>query len=203
MSRSRWWFPLHVSVPLCREALPPAWVNFHTALDDDLSFKDVWMEPLFIIRALVFIYSSVLQKKENMKAFQLRFLMTSSSIRVSACLHMSVSHSLLVHLSASLSVFYMYGQVVNASFCFAGCISLLGMEGGGIAESQITSSSVYYGMLGLQRWGPELARLNNKGLVNAWTSATHDKNPWIEVQRMRIGYVIDISLILFMLTFVQ
>lgn len=62
-----------------------------------------------------------------------------------------------------------------------GCISLLGMEGGGIAESQISASSVYYGILGLQRWGPELARLNNKGLVNAWTSATHDKNPWIQV----------------------
>lgn len=57
------------------------------------------------------------------------------------------------------------------------------MEGGGVAESQISASSVYYGILGLQRWGPELARLNNKGLVNAWTSATHDKNPWIEVNK--------------------
>ncbi|KAL0155152.1 hypothetical protein M9458_049415, partial [Cirrhinus mrigala] len=65
------------------------------------------------------------------------------------------------------------------------CISLLGMEGGGIAESQISASSVYYGILGLQRWGPELARLNNKGLVNAWTSATHDKNPWIEINLQR------------------
>ena len=64
-----------------------------------------------------------------------------------------------------------------------GCISLLGMEGGGIAEHQITASSVHYGILGLQRWGPELARLNNKGLVNAWTSASHDRNPWIEVNR--------------------
>lgn len=62
-----------------------------------------------------------------------------------------------------------------------GCISLLGMEGGGISESQITASSVHYGVLGLQRWGPELARLNNQGIVNAWTSATHDKNPWIQV----------------------
>ncbi|TRY97353.1 hypothetical protein DNTS_031694, partial [Danionella cerebrum] len=48
--------------------------------------------------------------------------------------------------------------------CQLRCISLLGMEGGGIAESQISASSVYYGILGLQRWGPELARLNNKGL---------------------------------------
>lgn len=96
---------------------------------------------------------------------------------------MSMTLTLLVHLSASLSVSNVSGRVVNVSFCLAGCISLLGMEGGGIAESQITASSVYYGILGLQRWGPELARLNNKGLVNAWTSATHDKNPWIEVQK--------------------
>lgn len=65
----------------------------------------------------------------------------------------------------------------------AGCISLLGLEGGGIAESQISASSVRYSMLGLQRWGPELARLHNKGLVNAWSAAAHDKNPWIEVRR--------------------
>ncbi|XP_061077777.1 lactadherin-like isoform X2 [Conger conger] len=69
--------------------------------------------------------------------------------------------------------------------CQQRCISLLGMEGGGIAESQVSSSSVHYAMLGLQRWGPELARLNNKGMVNAWTAASHDKNPWIEVNLQR------------------
>ncbi|KAI1889757.1 hypothetical protein AGOR_G00166220 [Albula goreensis] len=77
--------------------------------------------------------------------------------------------------------------------CQLRCISLLGMEGGGIAESQITASSVHYGILGLQRWGPELARLNNNGIVNAWTSATHDKNPWIEINmqgKMRITGII-------------
>lgn len=57
------------------------------------------------------------------------------------------------------------------------------MEGGGIVESQISASSVHYGILGLQRWGPELARLNNQGIVNAWTSAAHDRNPWIEVRQ--------------------
>ena len=55
------------------------------------------------------------------------------------------------------------------------------MEGGSVDESQITSSSVNSGILGLQRWGPELARLNNQGIVNAWSSAPLDKNPWIEV----------------------
>lgn len=65
--------------------------------------------------------------------------------------------------------------------CQLPCISLLGMEGGGIVQSQISASSVHYGVLGLQSWSPELARLNNQGMVNAWTSATHDRNPWIEV----------------------
>uniref|UniRef100_A0A1A7YPA9 Milk fat globule-EGF factor 8 protein n=1 Tax=Iconisemion striatum TaxID=60296 RepID=A0A1A7YPA9_9TELE len=69
--------------------------------------------------------------------------------------------------------------------CQLRCISLLGMDGGGIAESQITASSVRYTLLGLQRWGPELARLNNKGLVNAWSAAAHDKNPWIEINMQR------------------
>uniref|UniRef100_A0A8C7DQ53 Milk fat globule EGF and factor V/VIII domain containing b n=1 Tax=Oncorhynchus kisutch TaxID=8019 RepID=A0A8C7DQ53_ONCKI len=69
--------------------------------------------------------------------------------------------------------------------CQLRCISLLGMEGGGIAESQISASSVHYGFLGLQRWGSELARLNNKGLVNAWTSASYDRNPWIEINMQR------------------
>ncbi|KAF7647577.1 hypothetical protein LDENG_00170370 [Lucifuga dentata] len=67
------------------------------------------------------------------------------------------------------------------------------MEGGAIVESQISASSVHYGILGLQRWGPELARLNNQGLANAWTSATHDKNPWIEIdmqKKMRLTGII-------------
>ncbi|XP_011486550.1 EGF-like repeat and discoidin I-like domain-containing protein 3 isoform X1 [Oryzias latipes] len=77
--------------------------------------------------------------------------------------------------------------------CQLRCISLLGMEGGAISESQIYSSSVHYGVLGLQRWGPELARLNNQGIVNAWTSAAHDRNPWIEInmqKKMRLTGII-------------
>lgn len=94
----------------------------------------------------------------------------------SHCLSICLSHSKPVCLLSALIS-------ANVWLCFPGCISLLGMEGGGIAEAHISASSVYYGILGLQRWGPELARLNNKGLVNAWTSATHDKNPWIEVNK--------------------
>ncbi|XP_017288344.1 milk fat globule EGF and factor V/VIII domain containing b isoform X2 [Kryptolebias marmoratus] len=69
--------------------------------------------------------------------------------------------------------------------CQLRCISLLGMEGGGIAESQIAASSVRYSLLGLQRWGPELARLHNSGLVNAWSAAAHDKSPWIVINMQR------------------
>uniref|UniRef100_A0AAY4CF30 Milk fat globule-EGF factor 8 protein n=1 Tax=Denticeps clupeoides TaxID=299321 RepID=A0AAY4CF30_9TELE len=77
--------------------------------------------------------------------------------------------------------------------CQLRCISLLGMEGGAIDESQISASSVHFGILGLQRWGPELARLNNQGIVNAWSSAPHDKNPWIEIdlqKKMRLSGII-------------
>lgn len=63
----------------------------------------------------------------------------------------------------------------------SGCTDLLGMETGAIASNQLTASSVYYGFLGMQRWGPELARLNSKGIVNAWTSSNYDRNPWIQV----------------------
>lgn len=62
-----------------------------------------------------------------------------------------------------------------------GCAVPLGMEGGAISDAQLSASSVHYGFLGLQRWGPELARLNNHGIVNAWTSSNYDKSPWIQV----------------------
>uniref|UniRef100_A0A7M4G1Z8 Milk fat globule EGF and factor V/VIII domain containing n=1 Tax=Crocodylus porosus TaxID=8502 RepID=A0A7M4G1Z8_CROPO len=69
--------------------------------------------------------------------------------------------------------------------CQIRCANLLGMEGGAIADAQLSASSVYYGFLGLQRWGPELARLNNQGIVNAWTSSNYDKNPWIQANLLR------------------
>ncbi|XP_062845304.1 lactadherin-like isoform X2 [Trichomycterus rosablanca] len=77
--------------------------------------------------------------------------------------------------------------------CQLSCISLLGMEEGGIEESQISASSVHFGILGLQRWGPELARLNNQGFVNAWSSDPQDRNPWIEIdlqKKMRLTGII-------------
>ncbi|GCC25633.1 hypothetical protein chiPu_0004044 [Chiloscyllium punctatum] len=65
--------------------------------------------------------------------------------------------------------------------CQHTCASALGMEGGAIDDHQISASSLHLGFLGLKRWRPELARLNNKGIVNAWSMATFDLNPWFQV----------------------
>ncbi|XP_038602347.1 lactadherin isoform X2 [Tachyglossus aculeatus] len=69
--------------------------------------------------------------------------------------------------------------------CKSRCALPLGMEGGAIADAQISASSVHFGFLGLQRWGPELARLHSKGIVNAWTAGNYDKKPWIQVNLLR------------------
>ncbi|XP_028610716.1 lactadherin isoform X2 [Grammomys surdaster] len=69
--------------------------------------------------------------------------------------------------------------------CETGCSTKLGMEGGAIADSQISASSVYVAYLGLQRWGPELARLHRTGIVNAWTASNYDSKPWIQVNFLR------------------
>ncbi|XP_028921673.1 lactadherin isoform X2 [Ornithorhynchus anatinus] len=69
--------------------------------------------------------------------------------------------------------------------CKFRCAAPLGMETGAIADAQISASSVHFGFLGLQRWGPELARLNGKGIVNAWTAGNYDKKSWIQVNLLR------------------
>ncbi|XP_021120467.1 lactadherin isoform X4 [Heterocephalus glaber] len=73
------------------------------------------------------------------------------------------------------------------------CIRGLGMEGGSIADSQISASSLYLGFMGLQRWAPELARLHRTGIVNAWTASNYDRKPWIQVnllRKMRVSGVV-------------
>ncbi|MGH0183686.1 UNVERIFIED_CONTAM: hypothetical protein FKN15_013077 [Acipenser sinensis] len=55
------------------------------------------------------------------------------------------------------------------------------MEGGIISNQQITASSTHRALFGLQKWYPYFARLNKKGLVNAWTAAENDRWPWIQV----------------------
>ncbi|XP_005077840.1 lactadherin isoform X3 [Mesocricetus auratus] len=73
----------------------------------------------------------------------------------------------------------------SGTHCEISCTTKLGMEGGAIANSQISASSVYVSFLGVQRWGPELARLHRSGLVNAWTASDYDSKPWIQVNLLR------------------
>ncbi|NXO43978.1 FA8 factor, partial [Locustella ochotensis] len=53
------------------------------------------------------------------------------------------------------------------------CRNALGMASGGIADSQITASGQY------GQWAPSLARLDNAGSINAWS--TDRSNAWIQV----------------------
>ncbi|CAM4539022.1 unnamed protein product [Leuciscus chuanchicus] len=70
--------------------------------------------------------------------------------------------------------------------CQYKCSGPLGMEGGIISNQQITASSTHRALFGLQKWYPYFARLNKKGLVNAWTAAENDRWPWIQIFRGNI-----------------
>ncbi|XP_045152438.1 lactadherin isoform X1 [Echinops telfairi] len=76
-------------------------------------------------------------------------------------------------------------QGFSGTHCESSCAMPLGMEAGAIADSQISASSVHLGFLGVQRWGPELARLHLTGIVNAWTASNYDRSPWIQVNLLR------------------
>ncbi|XP_008948265.1 PREDICTED: EGF-like repeat and discoidin I-like domain-containing protein 3 [Merops nubicus] len=74
-----------------------------------------------------------------------------------------------------------------------GCSGPLGIEGGIVSNQQITASSTHRALFGLQKWYPYYARLNKKGLVNAWTAAENDRWPWIQInlqKKMRVTGVI-------------
>ncbi|KAK7120917.1 hypothetical protein R3I94_020790 [Phoxinus phoxinus] len=73
--------------------------------------------------------------------------------------------------------------------CVCECSGPLGMEGGIISNQQVTASSTHRALFGLQKWFPYFARLNKKGLVNAWSAAEGDRYPWIQINlqhRMRV-----------------
>nr|XP_008249942.2 lactadherin isoform X1 [Oryctolagus cuniculus] len=80
-------------------------------------------------------------------------------------------------------------QGYMGTHCETRCAKPLGMEGGAIADSQLSASSVHLGFLGLQRWAPELARLHRTGIVNAWTASNYDRKPWIQVNLLRKMWV--------------
>jgi hypothetical protein len=58
----------------------------------------------------------------------------------------------------------------------------LGLKGGQVQVSQLTSSSVYWTLcMSLLAWTPNRARLDHQAKVNAWTATTNDHNLWIQV----------------------
>ena len=59
------------------------------------------------------------------------------------------------------------------------CSRPLGMENGQIPKRSITASSVRNKHF--REWRPDLARLNKRGFVNAWSPAHDGRNQYIEV----------------------
>ncbi|XP_054695548.1 coagulation factor VIII isoform X3 [Grus americana] len=57
------------------------------------------------------------------------------------------------------------------------CRNALGLASGHIADSQITASGQY------GQWAPYLARLDNTGSINAWST---DRNGWIQVDLLHL-----------------
>ncbi|XP_009887607.1 PREDICTED: coagulation factor VIII, partial [Charadrius vociferus] len=74
------------------------------------------------------------------------------------------------HQQAGMSaLFLVYNQ---------NCRNALGMASGYIADSQITASGQY------GQWAPYLARLDNTGSINAWS--TDNSNAWIQVDLLHL-----------------
>ncbi|KAM6381425.1 coagulation factor VIII isoform 2-T2 [Pluvialis apricaria] len=74
------------------------------------------------------------------------------------------------HQQAGMSaLFLVYNQ---------NCRNALGMASGHIADSQITASGQY------GQWAPYLARLDNTGSINAWS--TDNRNAWIQVDLLHL-----------------
>lgn len=80
-----------------------------------------------------------------------------------------------------LKIIVIFFNNLMVTLSFLECSGPLGMEGGVISNQQITASSTHRALFGLQKWYPYFARLNKKGLVNAWSAAENDRWPWIQV----------------------
>jgi len=54
------------------------------------------------------------------------------------------------------------------------------MESGGIADHQLSATSVYYTFWN-EGWNPRIARLNREGIVDGWMPNHDDRKQYIEV----------------------
>ncbi|XP_074962094.1 coagulation factor V [Phalacrocorax aristotelis] len=72
-----------------------------------------------------------------------------------------------------------------------GCSLPLGMENGEIKNTQIKASSVKTSWL--NTWDPSLARLNQKGKVNAWRAKLNNNQQWLQIDLLTIKKITAIA----------
>ncbi|XP_013886005.1 discoidin, CUB and LCCL domain-containing protein 2 isoform X2 [Austrofundulus limnaeus] len=79
------------------------------------------------------------------------------------------------------------GTLSNSLFTFKtnGCYGTLGLESGGVADTQLSASSVWdwRTVTGLHVWGPSGARLKKTGLP--WAPSQSDQQQWLQVDLKR------------------
>lgn len=70
-------------------------------------------------------------------------------------------------------------------FVRSGCYGTLGLESGGVADTQLSASSVWdWTVTGpLSVWGPSGARLKKTGLP--WAPSQSDQQQWLQVDLKR------------------
>ncbi|KFO13279.1 Coagulation factor V, partial [Balearica regulorum gibbericeps] len=72
-----------------------------------------------------------------------------------------------------------------------GCSLPLGMENGEIKNTQITASSVKTSWF--NTWDPSLARLNQKGKMNAWRAKLNNNQQWLQIDLLTIKKITAIA----------
>ncbi|OXB62544.1 hypothetical protein ASZ78_014490 [Callipepla squamata] len=72
-----------------------------------------------------------------------------------------------------------------------GCSLPLGMENGEIKNTQITASSVKTSWF--STWEPSLARLNQKGKINAWRAKSNNNQQWLQIDLLTIKKITAIA----------
>nr|XP_013039971.2 coagulation factor V [Anser cygnoides] len=72
-----------------------------------------------------------------------------------------------------------------------GCSLPLGMENGVIKNTQITASSVKTSWF--NTWEPSLARLNQKGKINAWRAKSNNNQQWLQIDLLSIKKITAVA----------
>lgn len=74
----------------------------------------------------------------------------------------------------------MYIVINEGLSVLAGCYGTLGLESGGVADTQLSASSVWEWNIGQHSvWAPSGARLKKAGLP--WASLQSDQQQWLQI----------------------